>query len=240
MALSQFGDFIDSHHTYSLEGDDRIASSLLRKLLHTHDKSVPFYLDIGANEPIYGNNTYLFYTLGFFGICVDPIPEVATKFNKARPRDHFHNVAIVEHERVAELTIYENDGASTIDPLTKSRYDAKFDTHSVISVEGKTLSSVLSDHRSGTRFPLLTIDVEGSDLIVLNQAIKSNHCFELIIVEDKHFSLHAPFPQTEVSTLLASCGFTFVARTPLNSFYINSESDAFDWLPSVMTQNQLK
>lgn len=238
MALSQFGDFIDSHSTYSLEGDDRIAASLLRKLLRSHDKSQPFYLDIGANEPVYGSNTHLFYELGFFGICIDPIPEVASKFSSKRPRDVFHNIAIVDDDRMVELTIYENDGASTTDPPTKSRYDQKFTANSVITVQGKTLASALSDLKLVKSFPLLTVDVEGCDLVVLNQAIKSNYSFELIIVEDKHFSMHSPFPQTEIAKLLASSGFTFIARTPLNSFYIDSASNSFDWLPSIMHEHR--
>jgi len=58
--------------SYSLEGEDRIALSLLRDIVKSHDSL--FYVDIGCNDPDLGNNTKLFYDLGKHGLCVDPLP----------------------------------------------------------------------------------------------------------------------------------------------------------------------
>ena len=46
-----------------------------------------FYVDIGCHHPFRFSNSYLFYKLGWRGICVDPLPGTKALFNKWRPED---------------------------------------------------------------------------------------------------------------------------------------------------------
>src|SRR5215470_302661 len=56
--------------TYSQFGEDLIISDLFNKL--SIDRVS--YLDIGANNPSFVSNTYLFYERGFRGVLVEPNP----------------------------------------------------------------------------------------------------------------------------------------------------------------------
>src|SRR5580693_625305 len=57
-----------AHLSFAQQGEDLIAEDLL----HWFKISKPTYLDIGANDPIHNNNTYLFYTKGARGVLVEP------------------------------------------------------------------------------------------------------------------------------------------------------------------------
>ena len=66
---------------YSQGGEDLILAKLFRY------KSNGFFIDVGANDPVILNNTYLFYKLGWTGLNFEPIPELAEKFKDKRSRD---------------------------------------------------------------------------------------------------------------------------------------------------------
>jgi FkbM family methyltransferase len=52
-----------------------------------------FYIDIGANDGVTMNNTYIFEQLGWTGICVEPLPDVYSKLRRNRKCDCY-NAAI--------------------------------------------------------------------------------------------------------------------------------------------------
>src|SRR5439155_8551863 len=80
--------------TYSQAGEDRI----LRFLFNSLSKASISYLDIGTNHPSMGNNTYLFYSSGSRGVCVEPNPEMGRLIKRMRPRDKYLNVGISDNE----------------------------------------------------------------------------------------------------------------------------------------------
>src|SRR6516162_8896656 len=54
--------------TYAQCGEDQIVSFILGQLnVRKRD-----YIDVGAWVPVLNNNTYLFYTLGYRGVLVEP------------------------------------------------------------------------------------------------------------------------------------------------------------------------
>ena len=46
-------------------------------------------MDIGANHPIFGSNTFYFYLRGGHGICVEPNSDFEKIHRKTRPHDTF-------------------------------------------------------------------------------------------------------------------------------------------------------
>ena len=106
-------------HSYSLEGENRIALSLLRSIIEGHDSFL--YDDICCNDPTTGNNTNLFYDLGKRGLCIDPIPSLQSIYREKRPKDHFF-LGAVGPERPIEFFIFEDNTASSADIKTVARY----------------------------------------------------------------------------------------------------------------------
>ena len=221
--------------SYSLEGEDRIALSLLRKRINNFDKKF-FYIDVGSNDPKKYSNTYLFYKLGLRGICIDPLPSSKKKFKHYREEDIFENVAITENSEEIFINIYENDDASTIDPETQDRYNSKMNLIERRKINTLTLKKILEKNQLSekTKIPLLSIDVEGLDYSIFKQAMQIKNRFDLIIVEDKMVNLSKSYPHSKICSLARDNNYILIAKTPLNSIYIDNLSSTFDWLPEIM------
>ena len=221
--------------SYSQEGEDRIALSLLRKQINNFDKKF-FYIDVGSNDPIKYSNTYLFYKLGLRGICIDPLPSSKKKFKKEREEDIFENVAISDNSEEIFLNIYENDDASTIDPQTQNRYNSKMNLIERRKINTLTLKKIFEKNKLSetTKVPLLTIDVEGLDYAIFKQAMQVKNRFDLIIVEDKMVNLSTSYPHSNICSVARNNNYILIAKTPLNSIYIDKLSPNFNWLPERM------
>src|SRR5687767_14678229 len=68
--------------SYSQHGEDRVILELLR----TAAVDGP-YVDIGSNHPFVYNNTFLLYTNGWRGVCIDPLPRFGDLYRRWRPDD---------------------------------------------------------------------------------------------------------------------------------------------------------
>ena len=58
-----------SRFSYAQFGEDLVLEALFTQFLNN---PTPSYLDIGANNPKAGSNTYLFYLKKCYGVCVEP------------------------------------------------------------------------------------------------------------------------------------------------------------------------
>ena len=63
--------------SYSQCGEDIIVARLLRDM----GIDMPFYVEIGTNDPVIFNNTYFFYRRGAHGVCVEPNPKLHKKID---------------------------------------------------------------------------------------------------------------------------------------------------------------
>ena len=85
-----------------------------------------------------------------------------------------------------------------------------------------------------TKVPLLTIDVEGLDYAIFKQAMQVKNRFDLIIVEDKMVNLSTSYPHSNICSVARNNNYILIAKTPLNSIYIDKLSPNFNWLPERM------
>ena len=99
-----------------------------------------------------------------------------------------------------------------------------------------TLKQILEKNKipETLQIPLLSIDVEGVDFSIFKQAMSIKNRFDLIIIEDKMVNLSKPYPHSNICSLAKDNKYILLARTPLNSIYIDNISPTFDWLPYEM------
>jgi len=222
--------------SYSLEGEDRVVLSLLRNILKSHNSL--FYVDIGCNDPELGNNTKLFYDLGKTGLCIDPLQSLQELYKEKRPKDLFFSGGVGSN-CYTNFYIFEDETASSTDPDTVSRYKEKFRLNQTMIAMMKPLDDILSNFgcNDPVDIPLLSVDVEGSDLEVVRQALKESiHTYHVLIIEDKLVNIDPSFPNktSAINELTHSAGYCMIAKTPLNSIYILRDSTLFSWLPNSM------
>jgi hypothetical protein len=80
--------------SFSQYGEDLIMDTV-RQIMQNRGLMREFcYLDIGANQPKFINNTYWLYRLGFNGVLVEPNKKLADELKCVRSNDVVLNVGI--------------------------------------------------------------------------------------------------------------------------------------------------
>ena len=170
--------------SYSYGGMD----SLIEKIFKNKNNGI--YVDIGCGHPIKNNNTYLLNKKGWSGVNIDLDKENIELFNLYRPRDHNVSAAISNNEKEVDLFFYHSKSA--LNTINKDTADyQKAVVSKVKKIKTTTLNNVLDYSRfKDFTIDFLTIDVEGSELLVLENFNFSKYKPKIIVVEYLDLSLN--------------------------------------------------
>lgn len=162
MTFAAIADPLTGHKTCADHGEDVI----LKVAFDTLGIYKPSYLDIGAFDPFHINNTALLYATGSRGINVEANPKLVHAFHKFRPED-INLWCAIGPKRCDSLRLFidENPGLSSM------RQELVEHLVEIVDVPVWTIRHILDDHANGVWPDLLTIDIEGDDLAVLEQAL---------------------------------------------------------------------
>ena len=151
---------LPGERTYSQFGEDAVLKFFLWE-------DVGQYLDVGAGDPIKGNNTWFFYKKGWSGILVEPLPGKSILLRRKRPRDTVLQLALLDEKKKIEFYEYESYELSTtsldvvkelgingIAPKTIHKIDAT--TLSNLDIFAKPLDPYV-----------LSVDAEGVDFKII-------------------------------------------------------------------------
>jgi FkbM family methyltransferase len=209
-----------SQRSYSGNGEDLLIAGWFRH--YGCDLSQVRYVDVGANDPTFLSNTFLFYEAGASGLLIEPDPELAALLRSKRPRDIVINAGVAfDDRRTATLFRMTSRGFNTFSRAQADKVvaasrswapEARQDIIGEASIPLLPLNDVISAHVKEPAF--VSIDTEGFDLAILrtlDPGLLSDDarmpCF--ICVE-------ASAPLADFSELVEPAGFEFAARTPDN------------------------
>ena len=173
-----------------------------------------FFVEVGANDPRSGSQTWLLEENGWRGVLVEPQAVLCEKLRQARSRSRVFQVACSGPEREGEalLHIGTHDGVSTLEKQRDS-HDLQFVGTERVKVT--TLDKVLREAGAG-RIDFLSIDVEGHEIEVLRGFDFEKYRPALILVEDGVRTLNK-------HRFLKRHGYKLVKRTTLNNWYVPKE-----------------
>jgi FkbM family methyltransferase len=213
--------------SYSQFGEDVIIAGLLDDLAI---KNIS-YLDIGANNPQFISNTYLFYERGASGVLVEPNAFLCEKLRAERPRDTVLNVGIGTSENVKEADFYqfpaEADGLSTFSAAEAKHWETvglngkQYKVEQVLKMPLLNVNDVIANHF--TECPdFVSIDVEGWDLQILktfdfercNPAV---FCVETLAYRDDG----STYRLEEIGKFFESVGYFSFHETYANNIFVN-------------------
>jgi FkbM family methyltransferase len=181
------------------------------------------YLDVGANHPIIDSVTKYFYDNGWSGINIEPLKREFKMLMEDRPRDINLNICVGETNTTIEFVVVENrSGWSTADPtqIEKIQRDLEL-KKTVVSVEQKTLNEILNNNYL-SELHFLKIDVEGSELNVLQGIDLNNNRPWVVVIESTE-------PGSQISShqsweyLLTDNQYTYAYSDGINRFYLANE-----------------
>lgn len=172
------------------------------------------FVEVGANDPVAGSQTWLLEHNGWRGVLVEPQASLCEKLRSARPRSQVFQVACScpGSEGEADLILTEFDGNATLKPQR--------DSHGINYVGAErvritTLDSVLQA-AGVSHIDFLSLDVEGHEIEVMRGLDFAKYKPDLILIEDgvRNLAKH---------NFLKSCGYKLVKRTTLNNWYVPKE-----------------
>ena len=187
--------------------------------------SQPSYLDIGAHHPYFLSNTAMFYERGCRGINIEANPELIPLFHKHRPEDINLNIGIGDQDGQLDFYVMED---STLSTFSKPERDHLVSSGkregTVLPVQIRTVSAVLSESFGG-RFPdFLTLDAEGMDLDILHSIDFERGWPKIICVEAAEYSpVGAGARRDDLIDFLKSKKYIEYANTNLNAIMVKVE-----------------
>ncbi|HSQ56356.1 MAG TPA: FkbM family methyltransferase [Gemmata sp.] len=199
-------------------GEDLVAGGLFSSL----GVKQPTYLDIGAADPMYGNNTYVFYLAGSRGVLVEPDVSLTDRLKMVRPRDTLLVAGIgTEETAAADYYVMSIPGWNTFDKEQAERLvrEANFRIERVVRMPLFGINRVIAENFAGKAPDYISIDIEGLDYDVMKNLDFSRYrpkviCAETIITNTLR---HNP----RMTTLLCDHGYEVRGMTYPNTFYVD-------------------
>lgn len=213
-----FSNLITKKSQYSQHGEDILVSNLLNQIVS--------FIDIGANDGVFLSNTYLFAKKDAFGLCIEPSKSCFWKLrlnHLLHPKVKCINTAISNFNGCSD---FKEDG---YEGLLSSITDSK--KSSTYKVKTRTLKQIINKNDRFKKADIVSIDVEGFELNVLEGAGNSLKDVKIIILEIdkinldqviKHRSLnyHRPSYTNNINLILLNKSESFKEPDSLPSgFY---------------------
>jgi FkbM family methyltransferase len=184
-------------------------------------------VEVGANEPVAptSQSLHLEERLDWSCLLVEPIPDLAAKARKLRPRATVCECACTRPDRTGEVDLFipllphgERPGHAS---LQRNPDDMHYAEHRTIRVRACTLSHLLEEH-GVERIDLLSLDVEGAELEVLQGLDFERWRPRLILMEDKCVFLSKHL-------FLKRKGYVLVRKLGSNSWYVPRGAERPPW-----------
>ena len=162
---------------FSFSGVDILIENIFR------NQKNGFYIDVGCQHPIKNNNTYLLYKKGWSGINIDLDKDNIDLFNVSRISDD--NINIAASNKINEVDLFffhKKSPINTIDKKTSQFQKAKIS--SIKKIKTNTLNNIIKSSKySNKKIDLLSIDVEGHELPVLEGLDFDKYSPNVIVIE---------------------------------------------------------
>lgn len=169
-----------------------------------------FFVEVGANQPQQGSQSWQFEQAGWRGVLVEPQPDLAERLRQAR-RAHVVAAACSSPANAGKtMTLHVLGPHSSLNPeLAVTGVTAE----SEIAVPIRTLDQILTDAGAPTPLDFVSIDVEGHEVEVLSGFDLARWRPRLILVEDHVTSL-------ATHRALSRAGYRLFRRTGPNGWYV--------------------
>ncbi len=179
-------------------------------------------VEVGSNESlsVSSQSWHLEDRLDWKCILVEPNPELARAAREARPRASVYECACVGPHEVGSrqffIPISDRGEVASHASLQKNADDHHYERHRSITVEARTLDQII-ESAGAQSVDFLSVDVEGTELQVLEGFDFSKYRPELILLEDKHLYLNK-------HRYLKKQGYRLVRRLNRNCWYVPTET----------------
>ena len=195
---------------------------LFRSRFNMGDDVKGFYVDVGAFHPFKFSNTYKFYKKGWHGINIEPNPDTFPLLEKFRPNDINLNIGVSSGKSMLDYWKYNRGAFNTFSKKEANKLQEipNLKLEEVIQVQTMPLDSVLENYKhTFNEIDLLSVDVEGLDMEVLQSAKLSKWQPKIICVEENMLEFDR-LDQSKIYKLLNKLGYELKCIVAKSNIYI--------------------
>jgi FkbM family methyltransferase len=195
--------------------DAQFGEDLLAQECLGYEKSDIFYIDVGAFHPISKSNTYIFYSRGGRGICIQPNPAASSLCRRFRPRDMFIGKGVTGGES-CHMAYRSNHSSAEVNHFLNHNSNS---TSADLQIECVNIRQLVNDHLpSGQQVDLLSIDCEGMDVDVIRSFPFDLVRPRVVIIEDFDYS-----DKSEIHQLMEASGYKFVSYAKISKIFTDNQ-----------------
>jgi FkbM family methyltransferase len=208
--------------SFSQSGEDIIVLRLLSKLRVKR----PSYLDIGANDPVRLNNTFLLYVNGARGVLVEPHPLLFKSLCRKRKHDKILNIGVgTTDQKSVDFFVMSNEFLHTFNRHEALQLSGSGNAmvEKVMQIQLLSINKILEEHF--LRCPnFISLDAEGMDEDILRALNFSKYRPEVLCVECVDSSHHGEgTTNIGINRLMDQKGYMAYASTHINTIFVDKE-----------------
>jgi FkbM family methyltransferase len=169
-----------------------------------------FFVEVGANQPQQGSQTWQFEQAGWNGVLVEPQPDLAERLGQARRARVISAACSSPRNAGSHMTLHVLGPHSSLNPeLAVTGVKAQ----SMVEVPVRTLDDILDEAGAPSPIDFVSIDVEGHEVEVLSGFDIARWRPRLLLIEDHVTSL-------ATHRYVTQAGYRLIRRTGPNGWYV--------------------
>ena len=169
-----------------------------------------FFVEVGANHPQFASQTWHLEQLGWTGVLVEPQPDLADNLRRHRSAKVFAVACSSRANAGQQMKLHV---AGALSSLERERMAPGAELERVIEVPIRTLDDVLIEAQAPAPLDLVSLDVEGHELKVLDGFTLARWQPRLILLEDHVGDLSK-------HRALTARGYRLIRRVENNGWYV--------------------
>ena len=172
-----------------------------------------YFVEVGANHPTHGSQTWHLEQAGWTGVLVEPQPDLAAFLVTSRKARVFATACSSPDNAGQSLPLHVDGARSALD---RDRMAPGAQAAYVIVVPTRTLDSILEEAAAPIPIDLLSIDVEGHETEVL-RGFDFNRWQPLLILIEDHVN------NLQTHRYLRKSGYRLIRRLGHNGWYVPAD-----------------
>jgi FkbM family methyltransferase len=214
-----------AQYSYSQFGEDILVDSFFKLALK---KTNPTYLDIGANNPIGGNNTYYFYLKKSKGVCIEPDVTLYNKIVSKRPNDTVLNVGVGINDLKEGVFYYFPEPYTGWNTFSKEDAEEKKLQSGISFKQDKVIpfvniNDIIKEHFDSAP-DFISIDVEGLDFDIIKSMNFDKDKPLVFCIETMEFGGDGLGKKKyDVQNFLIENGYVVYADTYINTIFVRKD-----------------
>jgi len=200
-------------------GEDLILSFLFSSM----GLSSISYIDIGSNDPIICNNTYLFYARSKSGLLVEPDLFYLNRTKKYRPKDKIIQAAVSDEEGEVDFYLFDEPTLNTLskEEALLRQQTGTFKIKEIKKITSIKIEKIIKEYMDNVAPDLISLDVEGIDYDILASFDFETYRVPVWVIETCEYSENHIKPKVQIIIdLMLEKGYFVYADTYINTIFV--------------------